>query len=220
MVRERPSKSHLEQARTSAKRTLIYVPIIHSEIDMGSLQEAVRRHKIRLVGTKKSETATGIVERIWKEIRALLDSRDLDYAKVRIYQDGLPDCGRETEIITELAKAGSLNYQLLLDLIEKGATVMGTESPDLLVEEYQLIKQSFPQNSGKALGSLGQEKAELSRSLLTRRDKYIADRINQTLSRGEVGVVFIGMLHSLQQYLAPDIQVRPIQWSSSSSRGS
>ena len=188
-------------------RSLIYIPIIHSETDMGSLREAVRYHKIRLVGKKKSETTTGTVEGMWKQIRTLFDSTDLDYGKVRIYQDGLPACGRESEIVTDLARAGSHNYQLLFDLMKKGATVMGTESPDLLVEEYQLIKQTLPQNTGQAPGPRGQKKVALSRSLLRKRDKYIAERINRTLGQGEIGVVFIGMLHSLQEYLAPDIRV-------------
>ena len=105
----------------------------------------------------------------------------------------------------------SLNYQLLAGLIEKGAAVMGTESPDLLVEEYQLIMHSQP---GPRLQAGAGKKAVLGRSLLEKRDKYIADRINRTLGPGEVGVIFIGMLHSVQKYLAPDIEVvHPANWS-------
>ncbi len=148
---------------------------------------------------------------MWREIRARFDSPDLDYPKLRIYQDGLPVCGREAEIVMELAGAGSPNHELLRNLIEKGATVMGTESPDLLVEEYQLIKHSLP---GRRFQDGAGRKAALGRSLLEKRDKYIADRINRTLGPGEVGVIFIGMLHSVQKYLAPDIEVvHPANWS-------
>ena len=141
----------------------------------------------------------------------MFDSLDLDYPKLRIYQDGLPVCGREAEIVMELAGAGSPNHELLRNLIEKGATVMGTESPDFLVEEYQLIMHSQP---GPRLQAGAGKKAVLGRSLLEKRDKYIADRINRTLGPGEVGVIFIGMLHSVQKYLAPDIEVvHPANWS-------
>ena len=200
-------------------RSLIYVPIIHSEVDMGSLQEAFRNHKIQLVGHKKWNTTVKTVEQMWKQIRALFDSTHLDYRKVRVYQDGLADCGRETEIVMELAKAGSLNYQFLCDLIKKGATVMGTESPILLVEEYELIKQMHDENDGRAARSFEQKMLTVSRSLLKRRDKYIADRINCTLGQSEIGVVFVGMLHSLQEYLASDIRVSyPMRPASSSLR--
>ncbi len=207
MVKNFLSKLDLNRSERSAHRLLICIPIIHSDVDMGSLQEAVHRQRLRLLGEEKAKTAIKTVEQMWAEIRGLFDSADLDYKKLRVYQDGLPDCGREAEIIRELAEAGSLNYELLADLIEKGAAVMGTESPDLLVEEYQLIRQSLPRNRGKASGSLEREKTALSRSLLRRRDQYIAGRINGTLLEGEVGAVFIGMLHSFQAYLAPDIQV-------------
>ena len=207
MVNSLSSKFSLSDAHSSANRLLICIPIIHSDVDMGSLREAVQQHKLQLLGRETIDATAQSVERMWAQIRGLFESAGLDHKKLRIYQDGLPDCGRETEIIREFAGAGSLNYQLLAGLIEKGAAVMGTESPDLLVQEYQLIRQSFPRSRGKAGGSFEREKTVLSRSLLKRRDQYIADRINGTLLEGEVGVVFIGMLHSFQHYLAPDIRV-------------
>lgn len=65
----------------------------------------------------------------------------LPYPRVRLYQDGLPVCGREVEITTDLARAGSRNHQLLLRVMERDATLMGTESAELLVRDYRLIKQ-------------------------------------------------------------------------------
>jgi len=53
--------------------------------------------------------------------------------------------------------------------------------------------------------------ATLNRALLEQRDQAIADRINGTLGPEEVGLVFFGMLHSLDRWLATDIRlIRPI----------
>ena len=35
----------------------------------------------------------------------------------------------------------------------------------------------------------------------------MAQRINDTLKDGETGILFLGMLHSLERYLNPDIKV-------------
>ena len=57
------------------------------------------------------------------------------------YQDGLPVSGHELRIVNELARAGSSNHQLLLRMRLRGATIMGTEAGELLVQEYQLARQ-------------------------------------------------------------------------------
>lgn len=50
-------------------------------------------------------------------------------------------CGEEEKIGKDLANSGSRNHKLLVRLIEKGATLMGTEAPELLVEEYESYKR-------------------------------------------------------------------------------
>jgi Na+/phosphate symporter len=126
---------------------------------------------------------------------------------VRLYQDGLPVCGRELEIVLELAKAGSRNHQLLLRLKARGATLMGTELADLLVQEYHLSKQMLAANDSATARRWEARHEESSRSLLRRRDQAIAERINHTQCRGEIGLLFLGMLHSIERWLAQDIQV-------------
>jgi hypothetical protein len=44
-------------------------------------------------------------------------------------------------------------------------------------------------------------------TLIERRDRYVADRINRTLGAGETGILFMGMLHEVTRSLEPDIQV-------------
>src|SRR3990167_5525794 len=122
-------------------RTLIYIPIIHTQADMGALAGAIRRLAIEKLGHREWERSVRAIDQLWTIIHETIEKLDLLYPRVRLYQDGLPNCGREVQIVTDLANAGSPNHQLLLYLMEKGATLMGTESADFLLEEYQLVQQ-------------------------------------------------------------------------------
>ena len=188
-------------------RTLFYIPIIHTQADMGALAGAIRRLSIEKLGRREWERSVKAIDQLWTIIHDTIEKLDLPYPQVRLYQDGLPNCGREVPIVTDLANAGSPNHQLLLCLMEKGATLMGTESADLLLEEYQLVQQVL---SAQGLGEVERVQARqesLSHSLLERRDRYISERINETLREGETGILFLGMLHSLEEKIAKDIQV-------------
>ncbi len=188
-------------------RTLLYIPIIHTRIDMGALGESVQRLNVRKLGRTRWRQAVDLVDQMWTEIEHGLESWTLSYDRVRIYQDGLSLCGCELRIVTELAKAGSRNHRLLLRLKDKGATIMGTESPELLVEEHRFMTQVLaPGDTRDAARAEARQKA-LSRSLIERRDQYIAARINKTLQGGETGILFLGMLHSVAGRLDRDIQV-------------
>ncbi len=174
---------------------------------MGALGGAIRRLTIEKLGHQEWERNVQAIAQLWTAIRDRIEEWDLPYPQVRLYQDGLPNCGRELQIVTDLAHAGSPNHQLLLYLMEKGATLMGTEAADFLLEEYQLIRQVL---AARDLGEAQQVEARqeaLSHSLLQSRDRYIAERINETLCEGETGILFLGMLHSLEGQLAGDIQV-------------
>jgi hypothetical protein len=183
------------------------MPIIHTQADMGALSPAIQRLKVKELGRKGWERNVKLVNKLWAQIEQAIEGLALPYQRVRLYQDGLPVCGREREIVTELAKAGSRNHGLLHRLSEKGATIMGTESSELLVEEYELVKEDLA--SGKPGYATGEEprRKALRDSLLKRRDEYIARRINETLRAGETGLIFLGMLHSLGSWLDKDIRV-------------
>jgi hypothetical protein len=196
----------------SGERTLIYIPIIHTQADMGALSRSIERLKIKKLGKHGWERNVNLVAQLWAQIEQVIEKLVLPYSRVRIYQDGLPVCGREMEIVTELANAGSRNHRLLLRLRDKGATVMGTESSELLVEEYQFVKEEFA--SGKADASQRSEspRKALKDSLLRRRDQYIARRISDTLRVEETGLLFLGMLHSIRPWLDKDVRlIYPLQ---------
>jgi len=185
---------------------LIYFPIVHTQADMGALQESVARATLEKVGRAGLARKTAAVDQMWTDIKAAIDALPLSFDRVRLYQDGLPVCGREAEIVTELARAGSRNHQLLLRLMAQGAVLMGTESGDLLVQEYQLAKKSLTTRAPRAAG-VAETRRALSQTLLQRRDHFMAQRINETLKSGETGILFLGMLHSLERHLHPDVLV-------------
>src|SRR5208337_450093 len=168
----------------SNERTLIYIPIIHTQADMGALGESIQRLKVNRLGRKGWERNVNLVNKLWAQIESAIESLALPYDRVRLYQDGLPVCGREVEIVTELAKAGSRNHGLLLRLKEKGAAIVGTESSELLVEEYQLVKEDFASGKPQVATQGEPRRKALRDSLLKRRDQYIARRVNETLRAG------------------------------------
>ena len=205
---EQASKSAGEaQNHEAVDRTLIYIPIIHTQADMGALSQAIQRLKVKELGRKGWERNVKLVDQLWTRIEQDIQGLALPYERVRLYQDGLPVCGREQEIVTELAKAGSRNHRLLLCLREKGATIMGTESSEFLVEEYQLEKGDFAAGKRRFAAREEPRRKALRDSLLKRRDEYIAGRINETLRAGETGLIFLGMLHSLGSRLDKDIEL-------------
>ncbi len=187
----------------SSARTLVYIPIIHTQADMGALRDQVRKESLKKLGRTGWKRKITLIDNFWTEIEKIIEELSLPLKRVRIYQDGLPVSGRESQIIAELAKSGSRNHALLLRLIDGGATITGTESLELLLEEYDHVKKTL---GAKSTAIRGPEKA-VSASILRRRDSFIAKRINETLRPGEVGIVFLGMLHSLEQWLDKDIQL-------------
>jgi len=188
----------------SKSRSLIYFPIVHNQADMGAFSKSIRQASLQKLGRSGWKRKLEVIDRFWTEIERAIDRLSLSFNRVRIYQDGLPVSGREVQIVEELARAGSRNYALLLRLIRKGAEVIGTESLELLLEEYESVKKALGQ--GRTSGARRTEEAS-SASLLRRRDKFIAEHINDTLLPGEIGIVFLGMLHSLEPWLDEDIQV-------------
>jgi hypothetical protein len=170
----------------SGERTLIYIPIIHTQADMGALSESIQRLKVKRLGRKGWERTVNLVDKLWAQIEQAIESLIL---------------------VAELAEAGSRNHRLLLRLREKGATIMGTESSELLVEEYQLVKEVFASGKPKVATRGEARQKALRDSLLKRRDQYIARRINDTLLAGETGLIFLGMLHSVRSWLDKDIRI-------------
>jgi hypothetical protein len=187
-------------------RELIWIPVVHTEADLGNMSERVRQIYVKRVGQAKWEQHVKDVREFWTKVQEVIAKLDLAWERVRLYQDGLPNCGREVEIVNTIAKSGSFNHQLLLKLMERGARIIGTESPELLVQEYELARQLLAPGASAENGKPAECVAR-NRRILDMRDRYIAERIGQTLKQGETGLVFLGMLHSLKGRLPDDIRV-------------
>lgn len=183
-------------------RRLIYVPIVHTAADMGSQAEALEREHVRRHGRGEWARTRRLIDEVWEGLRTRLLALNLDYRRVRIYQDGLPVCGRELDIVREVAQGGSRNYALILELLSRGAVVEGTESPGLLREEYERIRSAIP------AGQAREEDAGEGERLLRQRDEFVGRRVGETLKDGEVGILFIGLMHRVDQFLPPDIEVQ------------
>jgi hypothetical protein len=188
-------------------RTLYYIPIIHTQSDMGTLSESIKRITLQKLGERTWRRKNNLIEKFWSGIEDTLDALSLSYAQTRVYQDGLPVCAKELSIVAEIAKKGSPNHRLLVRLLEKGATIMGTESAELLIEEYQLIKRILESGEVKKALEIEARQKAASNLLLEKRDAFIAARIAATLQAGETGILFLGMLHNLAGGLPEDIHV-------------
>lgn len=187
-------------------RTLLYFPIIHTQNDMGSFRDLVRDASLKKLGKDTWHHKVQVIKAMWEEIEHVIDGMNLDFHTVRVYQDGLPVCGYEAEIVTELAGKGSLNHLLLLRLQDRGATIMGTESAELLVKEYNLTKRILEANNAEG-AKIEASPKELMELLLEKRNQFIAKRIDTTLLDKETGILFLGMLHSLEDRLNTNIRV-------------
>ncbi len=187
-------------------RTLIVIPIIHTEQDMGSLLEQIKQEYVTRYGHEKWTEHLKSIDEVWSGIRQMIAALELPYANVRLYQDGLPLCGKEADIVKEVAARGSKNHQLLVELMEQGARLVGTEDPDLLLQEYQFLQGTL----GGGEQDHEKQREDQSRRLLSGRDRFIAGRINATLSAGEIGLLFLGLAHSVEPLLDADILVRQL----------
>jgi len=189
-------------------RALIYVPIIHSQVDLGSMGPELRRRFEEAFGTAEWERRFASVDAMWEGLRDKLFALPLVWAKTRVYQDGLPLCGREHEIVRDLALQGSRNYQLLTELVRRGATLMGTESPELMVAEYRRVQSLVQAAEREAPDTVVEKLKSEGEELLRRRDTFIANRIETTLEEGETGLLFLGLLHRVDELLDGKFDVR------------
>ena len=188
-------------------RQVIHVPILHCRSDMGTLQEGLEAVYVEQFGRRRWQEHLALIDRFWQSVRAELDRLDLDYGRVDLYQDGLPVCGKELEIAGETAAKGSENYRLLMDLLGRGATLIGTEDPELLLEEYRAVKAGLAAKLDKSHSIKNVDEPTRSAEMLAKRDAYIARRIAETLLPGRTGILFLGMMHTVQSHLPVDILV-------------
>ncbi len=180
-------------------RSLALIPILHTEADLGSLADALRMHVEQDAWTEKQR----LIDAFWDRVEDWAES--LDAEGLYLYQDALPAIEDALPIVRDLAQQGSRNHAILEDLVDRGATLIGTEDPALLVREYEVAKASA---EALAAGLAPDPRfTQIAATLLERRDMFIGSRINQTLPDNARGALFLGALHKPGPYLDNNIHV-------------
>ena len=193
-------------------RSLLYVPVIHEAVDLGSISTIAHEKGNGTFGKTRWETHKITVKSFWERISDYF--KEIEADGLEIFQDGLPVGGEiASKIIHDGAERGSKNYRIVLDLISRGAVIKKTEDVILLKRELIRTKQLSRQVSH------GEEKTTTFQdlisndSLMAERDRFIAQSINETLLKR--GVLFMGAFHSVPDYLDKRINVlelKKIKW--------
>lgn len=181
-------------------RTLDLIPIMHAEADLGRLADTARAATGDAWAKKQR-----VVEEFWRSIERWAESLHVVPGRIQVYQDGLPVCGKEERIVSDLARQGSRNHKVLERLVRRGGVLHGTEQPELLIEEYEMVRRGLEAEARAGDAPADEDRA---RDLLARRDAFIGQRIDQTLPAGGTGILFIGLLHDVAAHLPDDITVR------------
>ena len=191
-------------------RKLIYVPIIHTSADLGSIANQVDKRGIAGFGEEFWRKHRKTISGFWDSISNYF--ANLEVKDFKIYQDGLVADGEVGErIVEEGIKAGSKNYEIIDDLVKRGAILVQTEDFPLVKEERdRIVKITQAKTTTQKL--IAYLKYRLAKnSLLKKRDNYIAKRVDETLNHGETGILFMGAYHDIIPKLAKKIQVTEIK---------
>jgi hypothetical protein len=193
-------------------RNLIYIPIIHSSADMGSMASELTRKSINEFGEEFWNTHVDTVNQYWEVIRHYCDTIDFDGKPVKIYQDGMvADGDIALKIMEDSVKAGSKNYEIISRLVNHGATIVKTEDLSMVKKELDMLK-SMPTSGSLIMKVIKIIRFKISRhKLLVQRDKFIAETINRTLAPNETGIIFIGAYHGVLNKLSKDIVVKEVK---------
>lgn len=174
-----------------SQRVLVLVKIFHAEADLGSLVEQARA---RFSGDWDAHQQD--IRRFWDSVREEIAKLGLDYSRLKVYHDSLALEGEPgRKMVDEMASKGSPGFALVREMLERGAVLVRTEDMALLLREYALLSLGVP------------DREKHAQELLLLRDRYIAQRISQTLGKGETGVLFLGAFHNITPFLPRDIHL-------------
>ena len=189
-------------------RKLMVIPIVHSEADMGSLSENLEEILDEAFGKEKREEHRKAVKEFWVNLNNLMVQLKeyVDMKNVHLYQDGMPVGGEHGKrLVKECARGGSVNHQILFNLIKEGAILEQTDDPEHLKEEYEILKAIMGAHTPAGREAKAEKYTKRLDELTKERDKYIANRIDRNLPDGALGLLFIGATHQVVEYIGLDI---------------
>jgi len=191
-------------------KTLILVPVIHMSSDMGSLAKDLNRRGIADLGEELWKEHIKTVETFWDELSHYFDT--MHVSGMKIYQDGMIAEGEVGQmIVQEGVKSGSKNYELVSELLKRGAILVKTEDFKLVKKERdRLIAITQAKSLPEKLIAFMKYKVTKNR-LLNKRDEFIAGRVSETLNLAETGIIFIGAYHNIKGRLSKDVRITEIK---------
>jgi len=189
------------------ERNLIYIPVIHTRADMGSVLGTFHEEFLEKHGKKEWKKHIDEIEEMWLGLKKRIRQLELDCRKVRIYQDSLPVCGKEVQMVKDLANKGSKNHELINWLIGEGCTLEGSEDIQLLLKEYNYIQKIVYAETEQKREQWIIDYEKQADELMACRDDFIKKRIDATLKEGEIALLFMGLMHKVDEGLADDIYV-------------
>jgi hypothetical protein len=191
-------------------KKLLLIPIIHSEKEMGSLRSDISEIIDEKFGKEKRDEHRKEVALFWENLRALITVilSCVHGRSIKIYQDGIPiggDIG--VKLVRMGAEDGIPNHQIVLSIIEQGGILEKTENPELLKEEYDILKSIITAKTGQERELQSEKHKRRLYDLTIERDRFIAHRIAESLKDEELGFLFIGATHNVTPYLPSDIDL-------------
>lgn len=214
-------------------RRIIYIPAVHVKAELNGFENTAQA---RLYGLD-SETfkyADDWAQEYWKQVKQILEEESINPSKARVYAKGAVFPRKQMiPLFQEWAQEGSHHFQIVLDLLRKGAKYEITESPELYLKHEQAMRiqeeLSVKIEPLWKLHTEGRLSEESERTLnhyinrmglvlsledslvISNRDKKIASRINNSLKEEETGILILGSAHRVSPWLDPDIDFRPLR---------
>jgi len=80
----------------------------------------------------------------------------------------------------------------------------------LIKEEYELLKAIFEAKGENQKFEARKRYQKKANALLSLRDAYIAQKIDKTLKKGEIGTLFLGAAHKIEKFLPKTLLVEQL----------
>ena len=191
-------------------RKLYVIPIIHNSADLGTLAADIDATGSNKLGEDFWLKHKITINDFWNCVADFFSTLAVDGFK--LYQDGLiADGEMGMKIVEQGVKDGSNNYEIIAQLLKKGAKLVRTEDFSLVKKEYDLISKVVKSKSMLERITASIKFKLAAEESLNNRDNFIAERIARTLGYGETGVLFIGAYHEIISRLPQDITVKELK---------
>lgn len=188
-------------------RTLYYVPMIHSDEELGKLGPIIKTLREKICDQSAGNHNERVIEDLWKSIRLWISQTIKGVEGLVIYQDSMPAGPREkirqlfNLVLAEHPQ--SPLFRLTKELLDLGAVLEGTEDPKLLVKRVTVYHEIYQaaekcQNLSDIQNFIS-KKVEEQDGLVLQADRFIAKRINETLPEGGRGILFMGHRHKVAE---------------------